>query len=152
MIGNHCIQIEHSDFYAITEFDGFVSYIGRFEFGDVVLYLRFDSTKDSEGAGYPQILSRKSIEGENIIYPYSYAKYRNGQLIYSSGDFNYYKSLDFFGKYNGNIDIIEKDDYSHMLIPVDEDSTLVMSLSDSIFSLYYVNVSVSYTHLTLPTT
>lgn len=144
LIGNHCIQIEHSDFYAITEFDGFVSYIGRFEFGDVVLYLRFDSTKDSEGAGYPQILSRKSIEGENIIYPYSYAKYRNGQLIYSSGDFNYYKSLDFFGKYNGNIDIIEKDDYSHMLIPVNEDSTLVMSLSDSIFSLYYVNVLYAF--------
>ena len=144
LIGNHCIQIEHSDFYAITEFDGFVSYIGRFEFGDVVLYLRFDSTKDSEGAGYPQILSRKSIEGENIIYPYSYAKYRNGQLIYSSGDFNYYKSLDFFWKYNGNIDIIEKDDYSHMLIPVNEDSTLVMSLSDSIFSLYYVNVLYAF--------
>lgn len=144
LISNHCIQIEHSDFYAITVFDGFVSYIGRFVFGDVVLYLRFDSTKDSEGAGYPQILSRKSIEGENIVYPYSYAKYKSRQLIYSSGEFNYYKSLDFFGEYSGNIEIVEKDDYSHMIIPVDKDCVLVMSLSDSIFSLYYVNVLYAF--------
>ncbi|MFR3853435.1 MAG: hypothetical protein ACLTXP_15260 [Odoribacter splanchnicus] len=31
-----------------------------------------------------------------------------------------------------------------MLIPVNEDSTLVMSLSDSIFSLYYVNVLYAF--------
>lgn len=136
--------VEESDFYVLNEFDGFVSYIGRFEFGDVILYLRFDSAKDSEGGGYPQILSRKSEKGQNIIYPYSYAKYRNGQLIYSSGDFNYYRFFTAFREYNGNISIIEKDNYSHLVIPVDEGGILVMSLHDSFFSLYYVNILYAF--------
>lgn len=137
-------KIRNSNFYILNDFDGFVSYIGCFEFGDVILYLRFDSTKDSEGSGYPQILSRKSIEGEHIVYPYSYAKYRNGRLIFSSGEFNYYRSLASFGEYKGNISVVEKDHYSHMLIPVNREGVLVMSMHDSVFSLYYVNILYAF--------
>lgn len=137
-------KIQGADFYAINVFDGFISYIGVFQFGDVTLYLRFDSTRDSEGSGYPQILSRRSIEGEDIVYPYSYAKYKNGQLIYSSGEFNYYKSLARFGDFYKTIKVIEKDNYSHMLIPVEGEGVLVMSLHDSIFSLYYLNVLYAF--------
>lgn len=144
LIGDYGVGIQESRFYAIDEFDGFVSYIGIFQFGDVTLYLRFDSTRDSEGCGYPQILSRKSIEGEDIIYPYSYAKYKNGQLIYSSGEFNYFKSLSRFGVSYKSIKVVEKDHYSHMLIPVGEDGVLVMSLQDSIFSFYYLNVLYAF--------
>lgn len=144
LIQDYGYEIPRSNFYSLVDFDGFVSYIGKFVFGDVTLYLQFDSNKDSEGSGYPQILSRKSVEGENVVYPYSYAKYKNGQLIYSSGDFNYYKTQDRFGDVHGNIEIIEKDDYSHMLIPVDNNSLLVMSLHASIFSLYYLNVLYAF--------
>lgn len=144
LVEHYGIGIEQSGFYAINDFDGFISYIGVFQFGDVVLFLRFDSTPDSEGSGYPQILSRKSIEGENIVYPYSYAKYKNGQLIYSSGEFNYYKSLTPFGSFYRNVKIAEKDDYSHMLIPVEDAGVLVMSLHNSIFSLYYLNVLYAF--------
>ena len=140
IINWHGERLGKTNFYFINDFDGYVSYIGRFEFGEVILYLSFDSAKDSEGSGYPQILSRESIEGIDIIYPYSYAKYRDGQLIFSSGEFNYYRSFNSFGEYHGNIAIVEKDHYSHMVIPVNESGGLVMSLSDSIFSLYYVNI------------
>ena len=98
LLRNQGIKIPGTDFYALNDFDGFTSYIGIFQFGEVTLYLRFDSTPDSEGSGYPQILSRKSIEGENIVYPYSFAKYKNGQLIYSSGKFSYYKSPYIFSE------------------------------------------------------
>lgn len=144
LIAAHCKPIEGTNFYAVNEFDGFVSYIGCFEFGDVVLYLRFDSVQDSEGSGYPQILSRKSEGGSHIIYPYSYAKYRNGQLVYSSGDFNYYRTFAAFREYNGNMSIVEKDNYSHLIIPVDEGGILVMSLHDNFFSLYYVNILYAF--------
>lgn len=137
-------KIGHTNFYALVDFDGYISYIGAFVFGEVTLYLRFDSTNNSEGPGYPQILSRKSIEGENVIYPYSYAKYKEGQLIYSSGEFNYYKTLSRFGPYKGNIEIIEKDGYSHMFIPVDKEGVLVMSLKENIFSFYYLNVLYAF--------
>lgn len=140
LIRKYGSQIEESVFYLIEEFDGFVSYIGKFTFANVSLYLRFDSAKDSEGSGYPQVLSRKSVEGKNVAYPYSYAKYKNGELIFSSGDFNYYKSVERFGEQSGNIDIFDKDGYSHMLIPAEDGGVLVMSLHNSIFSLYLMNV------------
>lgn len=144
LLRDYGVKIEGSEFYTINDFDGFISYIGIFQFGDVTLYLRFDSTPDSEGSGYPQILSRKSIEGENIVYPYSFAKYKNGQLIYSSGKFSYYKSLVRFGGGHKTIKVVEQDNYSHMLIPVEEDGVLVMSLHDSIFSFYYLNVLYAF--------
>ncbi len=144
LLRNCGVKIQNTDFYAVNDFDGFISYIGIFQFGEVTLYLRFDSTPDSEGSGYPQILSRKSIEGENIIYPYSFAKYKNGQLIYSSGKFSYYKSLERFGDFSGTIKIVEQDHYSHMLISVGKDGVLVMSLHDSIFSFYYMNVLYAF--------
>lgn len=143
LVAKHGEGIEGTNFYLITDFDGFVSYVGKFAFGDIMLYLRFDSAKDNEGSGYPQILSRQSVEGENVVYPYSYAKYKDGRLIFSSGDFNYYRSLSSFGIHSG-IDIVIKDRYSHMLIPVGEDSELVISLHDSIFSLYYMNVLYAF--------
>ncbi len=144
LLGKRGVKIPNTDFYAVNDFDGFISYIGLFQFGEVTLYLRFDSTPDSEGSGYPQILSRRSTEGEDVVYPYSFAKYKNGQLIYSSGKFSYYKSLERFGEFDGSVKILEQDHYSHMLIPVEEDGVLVMSLHDSIFSFYYMNVLYAF--------
>lgn len=140
LIRKHGQLIEGTNFYSITTFDGFVSYIGKFPYNGSILCLRFDSNNDSEGSGYPQILSRRSGEKENNVYFYSYAKYKNGELISSSGDFNYYKSLARFGKQDETIKVVEQDRYSHMLIPVGRDGTLVISLHDSVFSLYYINI------------
>ena len=138
-------KIEDTHFYAIGMFDGFVTYIGRFRFGDAYLYLRFDATKDDEGRGYPQILSRKSGKETNTVYYYSYAKYTYGELVTSSGDFAYYKKLRAFGKKGRNgIVLLTKDRYSHMLIPVDNDNTLVISLPESTFALYYMNALYAF--------
>lgn len=143
MISQYGEKVAGTNFYLLADFDGFVAYIGKFVFGETVLYLRFDSTKDNEGSGYPQILSRRSVEGEAAVYPYSYAKYKNGHLIFSSGDFNYYKSVDKFGEHDG-IDVMNKDRYSHMLIPVGGNDMLVISLHDSFFTLYYINVLYAF--------
>lgn len=140
LIRKYGVKIRETGFYAINDFDGFISYIGAFRFGKVVLYLRFDSTTDSEGNGYPQILSRSSIGGGKFAYPYSFAKYKDGKLVRSFGTFSYYKSLERFGTLRREVKVVEQDDYSHMLIPVGEDGVLVMSLHDKIFSSYYMNV------------
>lgn len=132
-------------FFSINVFDGYVTYLGRFRVGGVFLYLRFDATKDDEGLGYPQILSRKSGSDLNDIYHYSYAKYSKGDLVSSSGDFVYYKRLNAFGgNMNSTVRLIDKDRYSHMLIPVDSDNVLVISLPESIFALYYMNVLYAF--------
>lgn len=138
-------RIDDSHFYSIGIFDGFVTYIGRFRFYDTYLYLRFDAAKDDEGLGYPQILSRKSGDESNTVYYYSYAKYSHGELVSSSGDFVYNKKLSSFGKINqSRVVLIDKDRYSHMLIPVDNDNTLVISLPESTFALYYMNALYAF--------
>ncbi len=144
LIRHSKFRIPKTHFYSVADFDGLVSYLGRFVFDNITLYLRFDSTKDDEGVGYPQILSRKSEEKENKMYRYSYAKYKNGVLITSSGEFNYYKYVSQFGKPNNRYSIVVKDKYSHMLVPVDDCCTLVMSLRESTFPLYYINVLYAF--------
>lgn len=138
-------EISNTHFYSIGLFDGFVTYIGRFAYGDTYLYLRFDAAKDDEGLGYPQILSRKSGGGSNSVYFYSYAKYTRGELASSSGNFVYNKKLNAFGqdKRDGVV-LIDKDHYSHMLIPVDEQDTLVISLPENTFALYYMNALYAF--------
>lgn len=137
--------IEGTHFYAIGIFDGYVTYIGRFPYGSTYLYLRFDAANDDEGLGYPQLLSRKSGDDKHRVYRYSYAKYANGDLVASSGDFVYYRKLSAFGKNDrGEVEIMEKDQYSHMLISVDNDNTLVISLPGSTFALYYMNAFYAF--------
>ena len=137
-------KIDSTHFYSIGIFDGLVTYIGRFRYADTYLYLRFDAAKDDEGLGYPQILSRKSGEEKSSVYFYSYAKYAHGELVSSSGDFVYYKKLKAFGKNVQGVVIMDKDRYSHMLIPVDNDNTLVISLPGSTFALYYMNALYAF--------
>lgn len=145
IIRKHGRRVEDSRFYAIGIFDGFVTYIGRFRYDNIYLYLRFDAAKDDEGLGYPQILSRKSGDGRNNVYFYSYAKYAHGELVASSGNFVYYKKFNAFGKGGqSEISFINKDQYSHMVIPVDNDNVLVISLPENTFALYYMNALYAF--------
>lgn len=137
-------QVGNSHFYSISEFDGWITYIGKFRYKQVILFIRFDAMKDNEGDGYPQILSRKSDMGTDNIYRYSYAKYKNGDLISSSGNFIYYKKLSSFGVLDKDIEVVVKDRYSHMLIPVEKNGVMVVSLHENTFSLYYMNVLYAF--------
>ncbi|GHV64338.1 hypothetical protein FACS1894199_02350 [Bacteroidia bacterium] len=148
MISKSKMKIGTTNFYLINEFDGVNSYIGKYEYGKISFIIRFDSTNESEGQGYPQILSRRRSENAKTAYPYpySYAKYKNGDLMTSSGLFNYYKSVAGFGNVGSRVTnkmkvgIFELDEYSHLFLSVDDGNTLVVSLSTDFFSIYYLNI------------
>lgn len=144
IILKHGCQVGETAFFSIDIFDGYVTYIGRFRYGDTWLYLRFDAARDDEGAGYPQILSRKSHDGIDDVYLYSYAKYVHGELVASSGRFVYYKKIAALDRNIRNVRLIQKDMYSHMVIPVERDNILVISLPRNTFSLYYMNVLYAF--------
>ena len=138
-------RLGQTNFYAIRVFDGFVTYIGRFHFGDVDLFLRFDAEKDEGGIGYPQILSRKSGIVNDPVYTYSYAKYLKGELVSSSGEFVYGKKLKHWGGNKGTgVLMVDKDYYSHMLVAVDDYNTLIISLPERMFALYYMNALYTF--------
>ena len=138
-------RLEQTNFYAIRVFDGLVTYIGRFHLGDVDLFLRFDAEKDEGRIGYPQILSRKSGIENDPVYTYSYAKYLKGKLVSSSGEFVYGKKLKHWGDIKGTgVLMVDKDHYSHMLIAVDDYNTLIISLPERMFALYYMNALYAF--------
>ncbi len=138
-------RLGETNFYTIRVFDGFMTYIGRFHFGDVDLFLRFDAEKDEGRIGYPQILSRKSGVVNDPVYAYSYAKYLRGELVSSSGEFVYGKKLKHWGDNKGaGVLMVNKDNYSHMLIAVDDYNTLIISLPERMFALYYMNALYTF--------
>lgn len=143
MIDSLGTRIGNTSFYNIDQFDGEAVYLGRFMFQglqkNVCLYIRFTSKDGHEGIGYSQVLSRENLWKNEVVYPYSYAKYKAGVLIDSKGDFSYPRSIDRFGSYE-HAKTINKDGYSHMIIPVGVDGVCIVSLGDDIFSLYYLNL------------
>ena len=145
LIDSTGVRIQNTSFYNIDDFDGVISYVGLFDFntpaGPDKLYLRFDSKDEGEAIGYSQVLSKEASEDRKVVYPYSYAKYKDGVLLTSHGEFNYYKRLEQFGETDfEHVEILTKDHYSHMIIPVGKSGVFVISLGDDVFALYYLNV------------
>lgn len=137
------VRVGYTSFFYIKDFDGVVEYLGRFAFstsrGGSCVYIRFESKNRHEGIGYAQILSRETGAEKEVRYPYSYAKYKDGVLVDSRGDFSYPRALDRFGKIE-HARIIGMDGFSHMVIPVENDGVCIVSLGDDVFALYYLNL------------
>lgn len=137
------VRVENTSFFNIDNFDGIVSYIGRFSFptsrGSTCVYIRFNSKNRHEGIGYAQILSREIGVEQEVPYPYSYAKYKNGVLIDSKGDYMYPRSVERFGQIE-HARLRNLDEHSHLVIPVEGDGVCIVSLANDVFALYYLNL------------
>lgn len=116
----------------------------RLEYATELIEEWFDAEREDEGAGYPQLLSRKSKDGLDDLYLYSYAKYAHGELMASSGRFIYHKKIPALNQNIRNVRLVQKDMYTHMVIPVDRERLLVVSLPKTTFSLYYMNVFYAF--------
>lgn len=145
LIREYGVQIGDSHFYAINLFDGWIVYVGRFIYDKNEMYLCFKARQEEERVGYAQVLSRKSESTNRNLYLYSYAKYVQGELAVSYGNFVYHKYLDAWENTSERESrIFTKDQYLHMLIPVGKNSTLVISTPDHSFGLYYMNVLYAF--------
>lgn len=137
-------RIDKTNFYLIDRFDGKITYLGVFLFEGVHCYIEFNSLEQKESSGYEQLLSRESKSKLDDFYEYSYGKYHNGRLIASEGSFKYYKDLRFFGKLSEDIHILSRADYSHMIIPLKGNNTIVISIHESHFKVYYLNILYAF--------
>ena len=122
-------------------FDGEVTYMGRFVFpsasGAAVYYVRFENKREYDDLGYSRLLAYVLKEGGG--YPYSYAKYVGGVLVASGGDYNYHRTTSRFGVYN-HVQVVNREGYSHMIVPVGNDGTFIISLGNDVFRQYYLNI------------
>ena len=121
-----------SNFYNLNEYDGMVSYLGKIDLKTQTknkyrLFIRLDSRSQSQGLGYPDLLLDEKVRVQATGKDYSYGKYRNGKLIASSGEFNYYLNDAGFGESNDTHALVKLDHYSHLIYRFGENALVLSS-------------------------
>ncbi|MFM2016487.1 MAG: hypothetical protein RL007_143 [Bacteroidota bacterium] len=92
--------------------------------GQGTLFIEFDSKLMSEEIGFPELLLDRELGLNRKLMNYSYAKYKNGQLVNRAGEFLYSLSSEFIED-QGHFHYFETDDWDHLAYRPDE-STLVL--------------------------
>ncbi len=139
-------NIPNTDFYILNEFNGIISYLGVLKYVEdndktMHVFIRLDSKIGYEGVGYPDLLIDGPATIQNKKDNYSYAKYRRGTLIASSGAFNYYSSSEVFGSNLKTTSNIILDGYKHTLYRF-ENNLVVMSVPNQ--SWYTQLITIPY--------
>lgn len=143
IISDKGIRLGTTNFYYMDIYDGITSYIGRFQRGNSIMFLRFDSNINSEGGGYPELMSRRSLYAHKDNYAYSYAKYNRGNLMISSGNFSYPRFIKDFSRFKDG-ESFNRNHYSHFILKPNENDFIVVSLSEGVGALYYLNIVYSF--------
>lgn len=121
-----------SNFYNLNEYDGMISYLGQIDISEAKyqkhrIFIRLDSKSRSQGLGYPDLLLDENIRVQATGKNYSFGKYREGKLIASSGEFNYYLNDAGFGKSKESYAWKKLDNYSHLIYRFGNNSLIVSS-------------------------
>ncbi len=108
-----------SHFVAITDY-GIDNYLGRFHYIKqqdstlIDLYILLKHKEQHENLGYPSFLVSQEVDKGNEPQYYSFAKYKDSNLVSRTGAYNY--SLDFtFPIDNKNQLMYVKDGYNHLI-------------------------------------
>lgn len=112
---------------------GKINYLARLPFtkeGKLgTLYIELDSKFISDEIGFPELLLDRNIGLSQELSNYSYAKYKNNKLVTHYGKFPYNLSMfDFhYGKETDNFNVIDKEDFNHLLYQPDSNTLVVLS-------------------------
>ncbi|MBS9768897.1 MAG: hypothetical protein KGV44_15350, partial [Flavobacteriaceae bacterium] len=139
-------RISNTPFYEITTYKGLSSYLGVLsfvteEYGEIRLFIELELKPYENEEGYPNLLINKQRKDYNTT-PYSFAKYLNNKLRYSSGSFNYYNNFNIFQrKIHNNKErksLIELDDYTHYIYNVTDNYKIIVSNKNLSFYKKYI--------------
>lgn len=125
-------QVENTSFCYFDNEDGSYTYLGwipivsNLDSSETSLFIQLNSRKDIEILGYPEILIDERFEKSEDIN-YSFAKYKNGRLVFQSGDYSYRMNLDVFGQMDSGSYFIDIEGYNHYITHIDPENTIVVS-------------------------
>lgn len=115
----------------------FSSYIARLKFPEenrlhqepYTLYIEMDAKFAPEGLVYPELLIDKDVKRSDLFSKeYSIAKYKDGELVASIGDYSYVINLQqVAGKKDNQKHFYNYNNYSHYYYPVKEDEAIIIS-------------------------
>ncbi|MEI6765598.1 MAG: ATP-binding protein [Bacteroidota bacterium] len=100
------------------------------------LYIELNSKFIPKGLGYPELLIDKKIFLNTDLSSYSYAKYRNTELIDAYGKYYYSMHQETSDSIGGEFRFYHKNGYNHLVSQYDRSTTLIISKkSGNIFDL-----------------
>lgn len=127
-------------FFYIDNNSGRISYLAQLvlqrpghekNLGQGTMFIELDSKLMSEEIGFPELLLDRELGINQKLINYSYAKYKNGQLVNHLGKFQYSLTPDEFLKNNKEVDhFIETDDWCHLVHRPDKMTVVVLSKVD----------------------
>ncbi len=136
-IAAHSFPTECPDLYYLDNPQGKISYLAkipvffgrdeqRSRVGDI--YIELDSRFISEEIGFPELLLEKDIGLTQKLADYSYAKYKNGEMINSFGKYEFSYYYDNKEVRDGEKLFVEENGYHHLYYRSDPSTLIVLSL------------------------
>ncbi len=133
LIETQGIEVPGTDFYAMDNMNGRISYTGRFEYpladggNGVTIYIDLDSDLLFEGIGFPELLIDKSMARSDIYQKFSYAKYYAGELRDKYGDYNYNYNGHVYLKSDDEFAFLKQNNIEHLVYHTSKDNYVVVS-------------------------
>jgi len=135
LITQHGKETVCEHFYYLSNSIGKISYLAQlpiYEKGAgsaklATVYIEFDSKFTSEEVGFPELLLDREIGLSQKLANYSYAKYKNGQLISAYGKYPYLLSSTEFGSFTNKFLFTDLNNYNHLIYRSAEDTEVIIS-------------------------
>ncbi|MBK7215287.1 MAG: GHKL domain-containing protein [Bacteroidales bacterium] len=131
-INTYLQAVDSNSLYFMNQSVDYTYYLGKIrlapdatdEAGNFTLFVELDSKTAGRGLGYPELLMDKSsISAENLS-GYSYAYYYQNELVRNVGKFFY--NTEYHN--NRKVKYFNYSGYSHLVHPIDNKTTLLLSL------------------------
>lgn len=142
------IKLRGSNFYFLDNLNGQISYLGQIIYNkpewdtEVSLFISLDSKLVSQELGYPELLLDSRMNSPSFLSDYSYAKYKDNNLMTRSGNYSYQLSLPEKWISDDEFCFANDNDYQHLIYKIDDGSVIV--ISDARLRVIDVVASFSY--------
>ncbi len=149
MLKDGGVYLSVSNFYFLDNQNGSISYIGQFKYNkpewekEMSLFISLDSKSINEELGYPELLLNNKLLRQKTLSNYSYAKYRNGNLITKSGKYVYMLSLPLIWDNKDEFQFVDEKNYEHLIYNYDKNSTIVISK----LKLSFLDISAFFSYI-----
>jgi two-component system, NtrC family, nitrogen regulation sensor histidine kinase NtrY len=139
-------KLSGTEFYFLENQGGRSYYEGRLFFkipGNITngLFIDLNSDIDAFQAGYSELLLDKNYQGYAKLKDYSFAKYINGNLVVSTGDFPYDKTDAEYVNKDSDYRIFNREGFKHILY---KNGNITIVVSRQQLALVDILISFAY--------
>jgi len=142
----NAVEVPNSNFFFLNNLNGRISYFTAITFyqgkKEITVFIELDSRLLSEGLGYPELLLDEDMQKDSRT-KYSYAKYNQGKLITSSGQYAYRMTSELYSKGTEAFELIKLEGYDHVTYNIDKDNFIIVTRP----SVFFIDIIISFSYI-----